>query len=433
MEHTWTKQALIQCVRERRAELIELVSRLIQIKSENPTGSQEEVIAFVENYLTQHGLSCEKVCFNADFPCVLAQYGTEDGFSFLINGHVDVVPAGERSKWNFDPYCGTITDKEILGRGTSDMKAGIACALFTLALLNENQVPLRGNIRLHIVSDEESGGQFGSECLCRHGYAANADACLVAEPTGMDTIEIGQKGGLILTLRAYGESAHGSLGNFKGDNAILKLAKVLEHIDKLTRISGNFTERQLIPLADSKRFVEEKNQIPGVGAAIDHVTTNIGLISGGTRPNVVPDYCEATVDCRLPIGVNKEEIRSCLEEIIAESGVSGIEYTLDYRSDANYTDHEAAIVTAFRRNGEALLGQPVIPAYQWASSDAKFYRSLGIPTIQFGPCNALGIHSANETVNIADVAVTAEIYMGAICDLMGIPEKAEEMEANACC
>lgn len=417
---TLSKQSLIQIVRERKDDLIQLVSRLIQIKSENPTGTQADVIRFVQDYLDSHGVENHKVQFNPEFPCVLAQYGSTGGFSLIINGHVDVVPAGDLSKWNFDPYCGTITHKEILGRGTSDMKAGIACALFTIGLLKELQIPINGNLRLHLVSDEESGGQFGSGWLCQSGYAKEADACLVAEPTGMDTIEIGQKGGLILTLKAHGESAHGSLGNFKGDNAILKLSKVLPYVERLTEISGHFTDRQQIPLRDSKRFAEAKNGIPGVGYAIDHVTTNIGLISGGTRPNVVPDYCEAVVDCRLPIGVDKNEIQKKLDQLIAESGVTGVDYQLDYRSDANFTDHQAPIVMAFKNNGEALLGHQIIPAYQWASSDAKAYRNLGIPTIQFGPSNTIGIHSANETVDIADVAITAEIYMGAICDLMGI-------------
>ncbi len=421
MNHTYTKKELIELVASRKQEVVQLVSELIQIKSENPTGTQDEVIAFVQNYLNAHGVQNEVVYTNPEFPCVIAKYGSEEGFSFLINGHVDVVPAGDLSTWNFDPYCGTITDKEILGRGTSDMKAGIACALFTIGLCSDLKLPLQGNIRLHIVSDEESGGQYGSEWLCQNGYADGADACLVAEPTGMDTIEIGQKGGLILTLKAQGTAAHGSLGNYKGDNAILKLAKVLPFVEQLTSIKGHFTPSQEVPLADSKKFASDLNgNIPGIENVIDHVTTNIGLITGGTRPNCVPDSAEAVVDCRLPIGADREEIRAKVEEIIAMSGVTGVTADLDFRSDANYTEIDSAIVRSFKENGEELLGHAVIPAYQWASSDAKHYRAIGIPTIQFGPSNAIGIHSANETVDIADVEQTSLIYIAAVCDMMGI-------------
>lgn len=415
-----TKKELLQYVEDHKDELIRLVSRLIQIKSENPTGTQRDVIDYVEAFLKEAGIDYKETGCNPDYPCVVAGYGSDMGFSMIINGHVDVVPAGDLKQWDFDPFSGEITDTQILGRGTSDMKAGVAGVLFALSLFARKQVPLKGNIRLHIVSDEESGGQFGSQWLCANGYADHADACLVAEPTSMNTIEIGQKGGLLLTLKSYGKSAHGSLGNFKGENAILKLAKVLSNVSMLTEVKGHFTDRQQKPLKDSRMLAERENKIPGLGSVIDHVSTNVGLIKGGTRHNMVPDYCEATVDVRLPIGVRREEIEEVLKRMMEVSGVEGVEYELHYKSEANFTDHEAPIVLAFQKNAEELLGKEVIPAYQWASSDARDYRKLGIPTIQFGPSNTVGIHSYNETVQIDDVVIAAKTYVAAICDLMEI-------------
>lgn len=415
-----TKKELLQYVDDHSGDLITLVSELIQKKSENPTGSQRDVIDYVEAYLKESGIAYEETGCNPDFPCIVAGIGSKTGFSMIINGHVDVVPAGDLSQWDFDPFSGEITETQILGRGTSDMKAGVAGVLFALSILSKKQIPLKGNIRLHIVSDEESGGQFGTQWLCANGYADHADACLVAEPTSMDTIEIGQKGGLLLILKAYGKSAHGSLGNYKGENAILKLSRVLPHVSMLTEIEGHFTERQQKPLRDSQMLAEKENSIPGLGKVINHVTTNIGIIQGGTRHNMVPDYCEATVDVRLPIGVCKDEIERVLEQVIKVSKAEGVEYELQYKSDANFTDHEAPIVLAFKKNAEELMGKEVIPAYQWASSDARDYRRLGIPTIQFGPSNTIGIHSYNETVQIQDVITAAKTYIGAICDLMEI-------------
>lgn len=415
----WSKAKFIQAVDERKDELLKLVSELIQIKSENPTGSQRVVVDYVEQYLSRFGISYQELGSNPEFPCIVAEIGSDGGFEMIMNGHVDVVPAGDPEQWDFEPYSGEITATQILGRGTSDMKAGVAGILFAMALFSEQVSVLRGKLRLHIVSDEESGGQYGTRWLCDNGYADNADACLVAEPTSMDTIEIGQKGGLDLILKAYGKSAHGSLGNYKGDNAILKMAKVLEHVSLLTEIKGNFSERQQKPLADSIKMAEQANEIPGLGHVIEQVTTNVGMISGGTRPNMVPDYCEVVVDARLPIGVSKVEIEACMKKIIKLSGVSGVEYELNYKSDANFTDHEAPIVVAFKNNAEALLGAEVIPAYQWASSDARDYRMKGIPTIQFGPSNTVGIHSYNETVEIADVLTAVKTYVASIYDLLG--------------
>ena len=183
------------------------------------------MVDFVENYLKAAGIPYEETGNNPSSPVLWPSWGSDEGFSVILNGHLDVVPAGDRSQWDFDPFCGTVTDKQILGRGTSDMKAGVAGLLFAMKILKESGAELRGNIRLHLVSDEESGGEYGSTWLCEHGYAEKADACLIAEPTSSNDIEIGQKGGLQYQLKAAGKSAHGSLGGFKGDNAILKMAR----------------------------------------------------------------------------------------------------------------------------------------------------------------------------------------------------------------
>lgn len=406
--------------KENEAELVGLVSELIRIPSENPTGTQREVINFVKNYLTDAGIPCEEVGSNPAFPCVVAGLGTKDGFSIILNGHVDVVPAGDRSQWNYDPFCGTVTDGRILGRGTSDMKAGVAGILFAMKILKQSGAALNGNIRLHIVSDEESSGEYGTKWLCANGYAENADACLVAEPTSSNDIEIGQRGRLNLTFHAQGQSAHGSLAGYKGDNAILKLTRVLDGIPQLTAITGHYQPGQQHALKNSKRAAEEKIGVSGSGEVISHVSANVGIIHGGTRPNMVPDSCEAIVDVRTPIGVDRGEIEHTVQKIVDDSGVSGITYTLDWQSDANCTDENAEIVRTIKKNAEDIWKIEVIPSYQWASSDAREYRCKGIPTIQYGPANTEGIHSYNENVDVQDVLNAGLIYVRSLCNMMGI-------------
>ncbi len=415
-----TREEIHQLAKTRSDELVQLVSNLIQIPSENPTGSQREVVDFVEKYLADAGIAFEEVGENPEFPCIVAKMGSDEGFSVILNGHLDVVPAGDRGQWNYDPFCGTVTDKQILGRGTSDMKAGVAGLLYAMKILKESGAQLKGNIRLHLVSDEESGGEFGSSWLCDHGYADGADACLIAEPTSSDNIEIGQKGGLTVVLKASGKSAHGSLGGFKGENAILKLAKILDKLPQLTTIEGHYKESQMHALHNSIMQAEKEIGEKGVGEVIRHVSANVGIIQGGTRPNMVPDYCEAIVDVRLPIGVDHKEIEDMLAKIVAESGEEGITYDLNWKSEGNYTDEDAVIVQTVKKNAEAQWGIEVIPAYQWASSDARDYRRVGIPTIQYGPSNTEGIHSYNENVDIEDVVNAGQIYVLSLCDMLGI-------------
>ncbi len=414
-----TKKQVMELAQGKLDELVQLVSDLIQIPSENPIGSQREVIDFVKKYLAESQIPCEEVGGNPDFPCVVAKIGQEDGFSVILNGHVDVVPAGDREQWEFDPFSGEITEKEILGRGTSDMKAGVAGILFAMRMLTESGAKLNGNIRLHIVSDEESGGEYGTKWLSENGYAENADACLVAEPTSHNTIEIGQKGKVELIFKSHGVSAHGSLAGYKGENAILKLMKVLEHVDMFRQIEGRYSGSQIKALENSKIIANQKNGA-GTGEVIDHVSANVGMITGGVRPNMVPDYCEATLDLRLPIGVGPEEIEECAKAIIDKSGVSGVEYDMDFQAYGNATDINAPIVEAIKKHAENLWKTEVLPAYQWASSDAREYRLKGIPTIQYGPSNTVGIHSYNETVDIEDVKNAGQIYIRSLCDLMGI-------------
>ena len=378
-----SREEIFALAKSKSDELVQLVSELIQIPSENPTGTQREVIDYVKKYLQDAGIACEEVACNEDYPCVLAKIGKEEGFSVILNGHVDVVPAGDRNQWNFDPFSGEITDKLILGRGTSDMKAGVAGLLFAMKILVESKADLNGNIRLHIVSDEESGGEYGSRWLCENGYADGANACLIAEPTSNNTIEIGQKGGLHLILKSYGKSAHGSLGGFKGENAIIKLSKVLERLQDLTKIEGHYKESQANALKNSKMIAEQEIGEAGVGEVINH---------------------QEIIDV----------VNHCLE------GTEGIECEYHWNSEGNYTEEEEAIVQAVKKNAEALWGIDVIPAYQWASSDAREYRAKGIPTIQYGPSNTEGIHSYNENVDIEDVINAGQIYVLSLCDLMGI-------------
>ena len=311
-----TRNDVWELAKSRRNDLVKLASDLIRIPSENPVGTQRDVIDFVEKYLSDAGISYEEVSCNPDHPNVLAKMGSDDGFSVILNGHVDVVPAGDRSQWDYDPFGGEITDKRILGRGASDMKAGVAGLLFAMKVLKDSGADLKGNIRLHIVSDEESGSEYGTTWLCEQGYAEGANAAIIAEPTTNWTIESGQKGNLHIVFKSIGKSAHGSLGNYKGDNAILKLNKVLANIEMLTKIEGHYPEDLLQSLANSQMVAEKELDMKGIGNVINHVSANVGLISGGTRPNMVPDYCEATIDCRLPYGVDHEEIENTVKEMI---------------------------------------------------------------------------------------------------------------------
>lgn len=418
---TVTKQQLHEAVLAHKDDLLTLCQRLIQIKNQSPIDDQQPALDFVRNYLAEHGIDSEQIVADAgeDYPVVYARIGSDEGFRVVLNGHVDVVPVGNLDGWDFDPFSGEIRDGKILGRGTSDMKCGLAVLLFSMAMLNESGADLKGDIRLHVVCDEEIAGP-GTKWFCENGYADGANAVMVGEPTGHDTIEIGQKGILHLTLTAHGTPGHGSTGNYKGDNAITKLSRVLLNIDDITAVPGHFLDSQARALKNSRIIAERTINHPLVGNVIDHCSANVGIIEGGGKINQVPDLATAKIDVRLPCGCKHEDVVAAVDAMIAKSGVTGVEASYEWIAEGNYTDDESKLVTSLKANIEQVWGEECLPAYQWASSDAAHYRKLGAPTIQFGPANNDGIHGYNEDVDVIDVVHAAEIYMMSLCDMLGV-------------
>lgn len=412
------KKELWGMIDERKNELLNLTSELIKIPSVNPNGEIQEVIDYIYKYLEHESIEKEILSIKEEFPNIIASYGKNDGKTLILNGHADVVPVGDRNKWDFDPFSGEITSNQILGRGTSDMKSGLAGILFAVKLLAQNNIKLDGNIKLHVVSDEETGGDFGTKWILDSGYGDDAYACLVAEPTSYSNCEVGQKGSLWIHLKSYGKSAHGSIGQYVGENAITKIMKVLSRIEKMSEIEGKFDKSQLQVLRDSKTIAKGALKAEGVENVIDHVAVNIGTIKGGIKTNMVPDFCEAAVDIRMPIGVKADDIKAEVKNIIDDLDLTGIEYDFNWNSDANYTDVEEDIVKSAVNNAEKIWNKEVLPAYQWASSDARYYRYKNIPTIQYGPANTEGIHSYNENVDIEDIINSTKVYIGIIIDLL---------------
>lgn len=416
-----TKESLHQAVLDQQDELLELCRDLIRIKNQSPIDSQAPAIAFVRDYLAQAGIETEEIVGDGgeDYPVVYAQMGDPTGFRVVLNGHVDVVPVGQLSGWDFDPFGAEMHDGKIFGRGASDMKCGLAVLLFTMKMLKQSGAELKGDIRLHMVCDEEIAGS-GTKWFCENGYADGADAVMVGEPTGHETIEIGQKGILHVTLTAHGVPGHGSTNNYKGDNAIVKLARVLVNIDQIISVPGHFLPEHERAVRNSRIVAEQTIPAEGVGNVVDHISCNVGLIEGGSKINQVPDLATAHIDVRLPYGTDHDEVVAAVERVIAESGVAGVEATYEWITEGNVTSDTCTLVTSLKKNIEDVWGEECLPAYQWASSDAANYRLLGCPTIQFGPCNNDGIHGYNEDVDIIDVVHAAEIYMLTLCDMLGI-------------
>jgi len=412
------KEKLWTIVDKNQDKLLSLCSDLIKTPSENPGGNIENIVSVICRYFDESDINYKIIRGKEDCPNIIVEMGNDKGKTVLLNGHCDVVPVGDLKKWKFPPFSGEISDGKMLGRGTSDMKTGLGGLIFALKTIKDNNIKMKGKIIFHIVPDEETGGDFGTKWLYNNGYFEKGDACIIAEPTSYNNCEVGQKGSLWLKIKSYGVSAHGSVGNYVGENAITKLIKLLPCLEELRIIEGKYQEKQLPVLKNSKDIVKEAQKVPGVENVIDHVTVNIGTIKGGTKTNMVPDFCEAEVDVRVPIGVTLKEVLDKFDGIIKKLNLKGIEYDYTWNSEANFTDADTELVKSVVANAEAVWKKKVVPAYQWASSDARYYRLKGIPTIQYGPANTEGIHSYNENVDTEDIINSVKVYLGIMADLL---------------
>jgi succinyl-diaminopimelate desuccinylase len=413
-----TSDLVCRCELEKE-KIIALASDLIRIPSENPPGDLREMMAFIETWLRRNGVDGVRV-LSADptRPNLIVEVGKGTPV-LILNGHADVVRAGDRSKWEFDPFGGEVKDGLLLGRGASDMKSGVAVIMYVLALLKQVEERLGGTVRLIIVPDEETGGRYGSSWLLNeHRDLLTADGCMIAEPSesGDGRSTVGQKGNLWVRFTAVGRSAHGSLAPYVGDNAILKLTKVIQKADRIRSIRSTIPDDAAEVMKASKRSISESYHNSEIGNVLDHVTVNIGTIKGGDAPNIVPPTAEMVWDMRVPIGASTDEVISTIREIVQDE--VGVGFEVLERGEPNYTSTSSRVVQALAKNLKEVENKDLDLTYQWASSDAKFFRRAGTPTLQFGPSLLEGIHSFNEKVKVDDLVGAAKVYAATVIDFL---------------
>ncbi|EZQ07079.1 MULTISPECIES: ArgE/DapE family deacylase [Acidianus] len=350
-------------------ELKELTSKLIQFKTINPPGEELfDCAGFIRDYLTDNGFQARIQEFVKGWPTVIS--GKDGGI--MLNGHFDVVPAGETTSWKVDPFRGLEIDGKIYGRGSTDMKGGLAVLMKTFVEISES---LDYPVLFTAVPDEEIGGKSSLEI----SKIFSPKFVIIGEPTGHDKIMVGEKGILQFRISTKGKTAHASTPTF-GENAINKL------IDDL--ISLRSLERDVEPenaLKEAMEGVKEVNE--NLYKDVKRVTVNVGTIKGGLKVNVVPDTAEAEIDIRVPPGL--------LTKSILEEAKKKIKGNLDLIDLAEPSFSQGEYVKKFMKEKV-----PLISTY---ATDGRHFRERGIETIAYGPGELNLLHSTNEYVYVSDL------------------------------
>src|SRR5256886_11540864 len=225
---------LMEWLRQREEEMAALLAELVAIPTENPPGKNYRVCAdFLESRLRQSGLDCEQL--EADQPregsgekpiCLIASHGRGESVLYF-HGHYDVVPAQSREQ--FQP---SRKDHFLFGRGSCDMKGGIAAMLYAILALKECGAELNGRIALTLVPNEETGGEGGSAWLAAKGRLGHGGiGMLLAEPTS-GVMWNANRGAISLHVRVLGKSAHVGLQH-QGENSFEKMVQVVKQLQEL--------------------------------------------------------------------------------------------------------------------------------------------------------------------------------------------------------
>ncbi len=352
-------ERILAAVASLRREMIEITRRLVAIPDEKPCRAE------LERRLRRLGLKSER-----HGECLLAFHGRGKR-TLYFHGHYDVVPAQSPSQ--FRP---TVKGQNLFGRGSSDMKSGLAAMIGAVKAIEKSRVELDGRIGLCFVPDEETGGRRGSEALLRAGVLGRGGiGMLTAEPTG-GVIWNASRGAISLRVTVPGKTAHVGLQHL-GINAF----------EKMIPVAG--------ALLNLKREVEARGSILMLG----------GRAEGGTSFNAVPAEFSFTIDRRTNPGEDLAAERAKLMEILR-----GLKVEILQEGRASGTAPEDPLAMALQESVKAVSGKRPELAMCPGLLETRFYAGQGIPALAYGPGLLSVSHGPNEFVPVKNIADCAAAY-----------------------
>lgn len=368
-----------------------LLRQLVRIPSVNPDNApgtpdtgEEALALFLRDWLEGSGARVVLEEVRPGRPNLIARFAPRDGRPRVLLGpHLDTVGVGGMT---IDPFGGEVRDGRLWGRGASDTKGPMAAMLWALRENRARLADLPVAVDFAAFMGEESGQWGSKDFVRRHG--SDYGFAIVGEPTSMEVVHV-TKGSLWATLRATGRAVHSSMPE-RGENAVLKLARALIVIERVLggRLAG-FTHPVLGPS-----------------------TCNIGVVRGGSRPNIVPDLAEAELDIRItPSLAAAGGALALLREVILEEGLP-VEIVDPHENPPMETS------LADPHLG-GLLGQGLPPAGAPWFSDAAHLSQGGIPSVCLGPGSIDQAHTADEWIDLRALEEGAGFFTRWIAGLGG--------------
>ena len=357
---------------------VALTQELLRFNTINPPGAERACAEHLAALLQTAGFAVELVPFSAGRAQLIARSGGQaDRPPLAFTGHLDVVPLGA-APWSVDPFGAEIKDGKLYGRGSSDMKSGVA-AFVAASIALADRLPGTPGVLLVITAGEETGCT-GAAALTQASLG-QAGALVVAEPTGNRPL-VGHKGALWLEAETHGVAAHGGRpGN--GVNAVDKAPRA---VTALQEFDFNVARH----------------------AVLGGPTLNVGTIHGGLNINSVPDRAAIGIDIRTIPGQSHAGLRDQL------AGYLGADVTLTPLIDAQsvWTDPQGNWIGEARRTAQEVAGVgDEIGAAPYFTDASVLTPALGSPpTVILGPGELAQAHQTDEYCFVSRIEQATEIY-----------------------
>ncbi|VTU36903.1 M20/M25/M40 family metallo-hydrolase [Variovorax sp. PBL-E5] len=409
------RASLASTLENQSCRVPEMARRLVGVPSHYPPGNTHAMARAVEAIARDiPGLEVER---HDTLPhvanLVLRLRGAVSGRRLVFNGHMDTFPLVNRADWTADPS-GEMRDGKLYGLGVSDMKGGIAAILFAMAQLSGVRNAFAGEVVATLVGDEESMGTDGTQHLLTHVEAARGDAMISADTGSTRVLRFGEKGMLWMRLRASGKSAHAAHVHH-GDCAIEKLLAAMQSLTAVRQMAVD-APAEVLRAIERSAAVSESLSGAGESAVLRGVTLTFGTMQGGRLSNLIADAAEATVDVRIPVGLDTAAVEARIRELLAPHGDLSLEILRRYEPSWTAPGHE--VITTLAANCEAVLGRQPVVNMRVGASDARLYRAAGIPTVVCG-LTACNMGAADEHVFVDELRALGRIYALTAFDFLG--------------
>lgn len=376
--------------------VVRLTREMIRLRSVNPPGDELPVAEYLAAEARQNGLDVELQDLDTGRANCMVRLKGGAAPALVLTGHLDVVPPGEQA-WEHDPFGAEIVDGRIYGRGSTDMKGGVAAILTAMIELRRSGFRPAGDVVLAATAGEEAG-LYGARDMVERRSLTGAGYLVVAEPTDLNVF-VAEKGVLWMQVHYYGRTAHGAMP-WLGVNAVSAMAR-------------------LIPVLESYPFRFEES--PTLGKP----TLSVNMIDGGNKTNVVPDHCRIVLDMRTVPSQDHaaltQEVKQQAEAVARATNEDiRVDITVDQDSLAVETDPQEPLVRAVTASVQAVTGRPPrVEGVNYATDASVLAPGFSIPMVICGPGGSDMLHQPDEWVAIEQLTQAAEIYADLARRLLG--------------